>query len=85
MDGFTLDDAQAPERLPARRPSDLVRLVALMAAHRDSVATPHGRPVPLEQHQVDSIVARLSGVAGRESAVRPASTGRLHRPAVPGR
>jgi hypothetical protein len=50
----------SPDSPPPRRNGDLTRLVALMAAHRDSLATPDGDPVPLEQRQIDSIVARLT-------------------------
>jgi hypothetical protein len=60
MDTTTAGARLSPDSTPARRNSDLMRLVALMSAHRDSLATPHGDPVPLEQGQIDSIVARLS-------------------------
>lgn len=60
MNTTTAGARQSPDSTPARRPTDLTRLVALMAAHRDSVATPTGSPEPLEQHRIDSIVARLT-------------------------
>ena len=60
MDTTTAGARLSPDSTPARRNSDLMRLVALMSAHRDRLATPHGDPVPLEQRQIDSIVARLS-------------------------
>ncbi len=60
MNTITAGARRTSESTPVRRPSDLTRLVALMAAHRDSLATPTGSPEPLEQHRIDSIVARLT-------------------------
>lgn len=61
MGGTSTNAQTLPEVGPPRRPSGLARLVALMAAHRDSLATADGGPRPLEQCQIDRIVDGLSG------------------------
>lgn len=80
MDGISTMAAPPPETASVRRPAGLVLQVALMAAHRDSLATSHGRPAPLEQRHIERIVDGLSF-----APVRRASTARRHPPAAPGR
>jgi hypothetical protein len=60
MTASILTPRGTPGEQAAYRPSGLARQVALMAAHRDSLATPHGAAVPLEQHHIDAIADRLS-------------------------
>ncbi len=67
MNGTTIGDRQSSETMPARRPSGLARLVALMAAHRDNLATPNGQPRLLEQRQIDQIVDGLSAEPRRRA------------------
>lgn len=80
MDGITIVAGLSPDTASARRPTGLALQVALMAAHRDSLATPHGRPAPLEQRHIERIADGLAS-----SPVRRASTARRHPPAAPGR
>lgn len=60
MGGTNTNARVLPETGSPCRPPGLVRLVALMAAHRDSLASPDGGPQPLEQGQIDRIVEGLS-------------------------
>jgi hypothetical protein len=60
MDMTIARTAATPATDQSRRPFGLARQVALMAAHRDSIATPRGIPLPLEQHRIDTIVDRLA-------------------------
>ncbi len=76
MDGVITAARVSPEIVPVRRPAGLVLQVALMAAHRDSLATPHGRPAPLEQRHIERIADGLA-----TTPVRRAGSARRHAPA----
>jgi hypothetical protein len=69
MDGMFTMPVPPTETASVRRPAGLVLQVALMAAHRDSVATAHGRPAPLEQRHIERIVDGLSAAPVRRTSM----------------